>query len=182
MREILFRGYTYELGDGRWVYGDYSPETGKYMACIFPQKPTDLYDEYAAIGVVPESVGQFTGLKDGHGQPIYEGDILRDEPSGLEYQMLWFDEYGGFGLANRYGNMDVEYVDMYVNDTVVIGTVYENPEWLEGKKIESCVFDEGNRCIALKRRECDGCSFRKTHREYMDGEKRRKGRLNNETY
>ena len=67
MREIKFRG-KYDFGK-RWLYGDLR-HIGN-IVCIYSGT-----DANVGSTVDPETVGQFTGIKDITGAGIYEGDIV----------------------------------------------------------------------------------------------------------
>lgn len=91
--------------------------------------------------VHPESVGQYTGLKDMNGREIYEGDILEDNDylKNNNYFFIAGFDMGGFMAQFRYkiGVNKFEnycplngFLEMY-NKATVVGNIYENPELLE---------------------------------------------------
>ena len=130
MREILFRGKR--IFDGDWEYGDlWCNPYGKRAVCIV--SPINDQGTTGGNEVIPETVGQYTGLTDRNGRKIFEGDIV--ERGGRIWRVKYGDNYGKF-MMTTYTEKGVSWDRDF--DTIppdwceVIGNIYDNPELLEG--------------------------------------------------
>ena len=76
---------------------------------------------------------QFTGLHDSHGREIYEGDIVSDGRLGV---VGYFPEIASFLVLTTHGGQEclqgLGIGKPHLEETEVIGNIYENPELLEG--------------------------------------------------
>ena len=134
MREILFRGKRTD--NGKWKCGDLlSPNEFNAIPHIVY---IDYLNEYGDIGeistpVIPETVGQYTGLTDKNGVKIFEGDIVERVSDGERAVISWLKYSACFGLSFDgwccgFDNYD----DNLPSDFEVIGNIHDNPELLEG--------------------------------------------------
>lgn len=152
-REIKFRGKCAKSGD--WVYGDLIHGVGLKDGCVFilPCRVNLAYvkhcDPLDGVMVNPETVGQYTGLKDKDGNEIYEGDKFEGDEGVDFYVVEWIDEEAIFGVslygqAISFGEGSQEVYDseisiidrnvIGVNDMredLVIGTIHDNPKLIK---------------------------------------------------
>ena len=132
MREILFRGKCADnyKNSGKWAEGYLLRFTEKRNPFIMLK---DGGGE--CVEVIPESVGQYTGLTDKNGKKVFEGDILfssyiADSPS-IEV-VKWI--YNGWHTQE--GNLTPDMIDDVgiMPYSEVIGNVHDNPGLLKGEK------------------------------------------------
>jgi uncharacterized phage protein (TIGR01671 family) len=137
MCEILFRGKR--VDNGEWVEGNLITGTW-YMDdrpitaispvdnVFYPHCETSGYEE-----IIPETVGQYTGIEDVAGRKIFEGDIVRCG-TGRICKVVYFTSpsHCGFDLYAVNGFDAPPPIKWKLfTDTEVIGNVYDNPELLE---------------------------------------------------
>lgn len=142
MREILFRGKR--KGNGKWVEGLYT----KRVETLFSESNTErhfilvqerdntgrLMNMLSWYDVIPETVGQYTGLTDKNGDRIFEGDILEytNEDGEVQYVSVVFEECAF--LIEDHGITDSSLLTSYVClGLEVAGNIHDNPELLKGE-------------------------------------------------
>lgn len=142
MRETKFRGKldlsTEELKEleiphkNGWVIGNL---IGDEKRPVIVGPIGDLNDEYFNTEwwgtVIPESVGQYTGLKDKNGVEIYEGDIVEDDILGISLYMIKFVK-GRFTMVDS--EDETRSLWILSEECKVVGNIHDNPELLEVSK------------------------------------------------
>ena len=128
-REIIFRGKRDDTGE--WVEGFYcgGNERKTLRPCIFVYRPDR--QSYDCQDIIPETVGQYTGLKDIHGVKIFEGDSVNYNGSCHKVVFESRNGTGYFGIVvgeNEtwgFGNSTPAYM------MTVVGNIHDNPDLLE---------------------------------------------------
>ena len=128
MREIKFRGKNRYANN--WFYGYLTKEKNKY----YITSDTNSFYE-----VIPETIGQFTGLYDKNNTPIYEGDLIKYACGGTEDyviqeidEVFFNNEYGTFEIAINKNKENSEVLGFWLADLYedsfyqVIGNIYDN--------------------------------------------------------
>lgn len=149
MREIKFRGFhpdengkekvfvNGEWINGFWVNGYFTRLNGEEYRIYNGYAETDCGDYFPDwYSVIPETVGQYTGLRDKNGKKIFEADVVRDNESGLFGKVIFataecgYDGFSGFmaddindGLQNYNG---------FWHLVEVAGNIFDNPELVSG--------------------------------------------------
>lgn len=138
MREILFRAKR--IDNGEWVNGYYVYDYAHNAHFIFKNQlvcPNCINDRRVDYSVCdyeinPETLCQYTGLKDKNGEKIFIGDIIRCT-KGCPHEVIWLKEYAG----RYFGGMPAVYLSgllegyTWTGEEEKIGNIFDNPELLK---------------------------------------------------
>lgn len=126
MREILFRGK--DKFDGEWYAGSLSHDT-KYGNRFIEVS----IHQGIAKEVIPETIGQYTGLTDKNGTKIFEGDILSAHlddgypENETMLEVVWHNN----GWYGKNGKFFDDFDNGFEKYFEVIGNIHDNPELLQ---------------------------------------------------
>jgi uncharacterized phage protein (TIGR01671 family) len=138
VRVIKFRGKSIETGE--WVYGSLITPTFSNSNDVFAHYIHEInktnyfatggselenFYEMPLVGIERSTTGQYTGLKDGNGKEIYEGDLVQDN---LGYGAVEYRETrAGFRLnyVDGLAKWFLDYTDDEFKTIEVIGNIYD---------------------------------------------------------
>ena len=147
MREIKFRGKE-KIG-GVWLFGSYiytnddknnpfrtNPPKEKHQIMFYESSDWNM-GGWVDEEVIPETIGQYTGLKDKNGKEIYEGDIIGCHNPNIKHLIFYNEKQGRF-MAALNGDIENDYINVCGLDDSrwnaskeVIGNIHDNPELIK---------------------------------------------------
>lgn len=126
MREILFKAKRRD--NHEWIVGYYCKYGDNH--CII--EPTEFVIA-KGVGIIPETLCQFTGLRDKNGKRIFEGNIIR---KGFEcFVVKWNSNQCRWGLFDKHNFEVVGFNEHTKNYLEVIGNRFDNAELLTAERI-----------------------------------------------
>ena len=133
MRDILFRGKR--IDNGKWAYGSLV-KTSSNEYVIVDDWDYGLVFERFIHGVIPETVGQFTGVHD-DSVMIFDGDIVKSTALGNDHNQLGATVKSEIVIWQGNTCLKTGLATLYpfnvTHNIQVIGNIFDNPELLEAK-------------------------------------------------
>lgn len=128
-REIIFRAQR--MGTKEWLFGDLiqlEKDFTKVFEILDWSKVSDKKAKSKEnLQVIPNTVGQFTGLTDKNGKKIFEGDLLQNDKE-IIFEVQWHGAlYGFFGYVKKWGSA---YSAADFVNYIIVGNIHDNPELL----------------------------------------------------
>lgn len=121
---MIFRDYRGKSRNGNWVYG----------SLVFLDGFCTIYeDSKRTVSVMPDTVGQWSGVYDINDVKVYEGDIIRD---GKYLYLVEFD--APYFCAKEIGK-NISHLLSLKENIQVVGNIYED-RWmldLDNDKLKS---------------------------------------------
>lgn len=119
-REIKFRGKR--IDNGEWVYGD----------LLQPTEIRDIYEvancesiDGTRYEVIPETIGQYTGLHDKNGKEIWENDIVEITREGIYEKGIIIFKNGCFFIKSKENLLALYNCELNNYKVKVIGNITE---------------------------------------------------------
>lgn len=124
MREILFRGKS--LDNGKWESGYLLENQGRTF--IYQATNDNGRIAVAAVEIDPDTVAQYTGMKDKNGKKIFEGDVFTVSAYGWVAVVEWDEENARY--LGRLTTGNICYVGREPR-VEVIGNIHDNADLIK---------------------------------------------------
>lgn len=152
-REILFRGKR--IIDGEWVesniaFVDNTPKGARgFVVAGYDYNSDDVPKVLYPMEIKPETIGQFTGLKDKNGKKVFEGDVLSFADSYAPHFAVvvfetediascgcCYESFHGSGFVGKVLPGSKYHASSFCEDFAeaeIIGNIHDNPSLIKNE-------------------------------------------------